>query len=241
MTKPIKRYAIVMVPNDPSFGYQAEGGLYPYMEFDEITDPPTVSLYFYERGAAHAGTPVILDGDHHLDEMALTTLRLGSGAGIPVTAIAAQLNKCAAIPTYGYPLTVEEWLFTESSGAGSYSVTIPIPAGATVLDVRFMNDALWTNGTSAVLNVGDGDDADGYLDGVDVLAAPIANIAGAGGISSFLKDTGAGAYAGLTKHYAAAGAITATIVTGTGTEHTGISRLIVVYVEPAEINYAIKT
>jgi len=119
--------------------------------------------------------------------------------------------------------------FTESGAAGTYTATVAVPSYATVLDVRWSNQALWTAGTSATLNVGDTEDADGYFDAVDVKAAPIADVNGAGGISCFLKDTGAGVYAGLTKHLPAGTTITATVVT-VGTSGTaGRSRLTVVY------------
>jgi hypothetical protein len=118
--------------------------------------------------------------------------------------------------------------FIQTAGAGVYTAIVEIPSECMVLDVRWMNDALWGAATSATLNVGDADDVDGYFAAVDLKAAPIANVNGAGGISCFLKDTGAGAYAGLTKYSSSLLVITATVtVVGTGTG--GKSWLTVLY------------
>jgi hypothetical protein len=117
--------------------------------------------------------------------------------------------------------------FTED-GAGTYTATVVVPGCSTILDVRWSNKVVWSAATSATLNVGDTQDADGYFDDVDVKAAPIADVNGAGGISSFLKDTGAGAYSGLTKYLEAGTTVTATVVSvGAGT--AGRSRLTVIY------------
>jgi hypothetical protein len=129
-------------------------------------------------------------------------------------------------------LRVEERTFVETAGTATYTGLVNLPANATVLDVRWSNQALWTAGTSATLNVGDADDLNGYIEGVDLLAAPIADVNGAGGISSFLKDTGTGAYKGLTKYSAATHTIQAVVVAvGTGGT-TGRSRLTVIYAVP---------
>ena len=123
-------------------------------------------------------------------------------------------------------------LFTQTVGKNAYAMAVVIPAGSVVLDVRWMNEAVWTDAGGALANVGDVDDPDGYIDAVDVTAAPIADVAGAGGISSFLKDTGTGAYKGLTKYYAADQVLTASVLSVATTGHTGISRVIIVYAKP---------
>lgn len=136
-------------------------------------------------------------------------------------------------PTLALPpgrTVIYEVTFTETGGAHAYAATIPVPAGATVLDTIFRNTALWGNGTSASLVVGDGDDADGYITATDVKSAPAADTNGAGqGISTRLSlGASAGAYkGGGGKYYAAAGTITATITTGAGAQTDGRSRLLV--------------
>ena len=135
---------------------------------------------------------------------------------------------------------VEERSFTETTGAGTYTATVAIPAGASVLDVIWDNTVLWTAATSATLNVGDGDDSDGYITGVDVKAAPAADVNGAGGISSKGEDTGTGAYKGLVKKYSTGGTITATVVTIGASGNAGRSKLFVIYALPASVIAAIK-
>jgi hypothetical protein len=134
----------------------------------------------------------------------------------------------------GTPVIAAERTFTEA-GAGSYTATVTIPAGSTVLDVYFRNTVLWTAATSAALNVGDGDDADGYFTAIDVKAAPAADTATVpGGVSSLLQGAGSGAYKGVQKYYPSAGMITATIVSvGAGT--AGRSRLLVTYMTPVAV------
>jgi hypothetical protein len=44
------------------------------------------------------------------------------------------------------------------------------------------------------LNIGDGDDADGYFAAIDLKTTPIADVNHAGGISSFLGGLGIGGY-----------------------------------------------
>ncbi len=116
--------------------------------------------------------------------------------------------------------------FTESTGAGTYTATVTIPSGATLVDCRWANIALWTATTSATLNVGDGDDSDGYFIAINVKAAPAA---GATGVGSVAGDTGSGAYAGLRKNYPSGGTITATVVTVGAAGAAGKSILTVEY------------
>jgi len=63
--------------------------------------------------------------------------------------------------------------FTETTGAGTYTAAVSLPAGATVLDIIIDGVALWTATTSAELIVGDGTDPDGYYTAVDLKAADL--------------------------------------------------------------------
>lgn len=65
-------------------------------------------------------------------------------------------------------------ILTELTGDGTYAITIPIPALATIHDIRVVAEALWTAATSAALNVGDTADADGYFAAVDLKATDLA-------------------------------------------------------------------
>ena len=130
----------------------------------------------------------------------------------------------------------EEILFTEAGGALTYTGTVLVPAGATVLDVIVRNTVVWTNGTSASLTVGDDDDADGYITATDVKSAPAADTNGAAaGYSTRLSlGAGAGAYkGGGGKYCAAAKTITATITTGAGAQTAGRTRVLVEYAIPS--------
>ena len=80
---------------------------------------------------------------------------------------------------------LSEALFTET-GAGTYTATLPLPAGARILDIGVHGVALWTAATSAAMEVGDGADPDGFflstdLKATDLLAGEINNIEHPGG------------------------------------------------------------
>lgn len=60
-------------------------------------------------------------------------------------------------------LITKSGLLTELTGDGTYSVTIPVPAGALIHSIRVTPQALWTAATSAALLVGDTADPDGYF------------------------------------------------------------------------------
>lgn len=86
----------------------------------------------------------------------------------------------------GNVVQAAEATFTETDGAGTYTGTIALPAGATLLDVIINGVALWMATTSATLIVGDGTDDDGYYTGVnlkatDLLAGESLSFALAGG------------------------------------------------------------
>lgn len=131
------------------------------------------------------------------------------------------------------PVQAEEVTFTET-GAGTYTGSVSVPAGATVLDVIVHQVALWGAASTAVLNVGDTTDPDGFfanvnLKATDLLAGESINFTHAGGR--------AGAYlAGSGTHWvgrydAAAHLITGTVVSvGAGT--SGRTRMTVVYCLP---------
>lgn len=128
-----------------------------------------------------------------------------------------------------------ERAFTETTGAGTYTATVVIPAGSTVGNVTWRNTAVWTASTSASLTVGDDDDANGYIEATNLLTTPAADVNGAGaGISTRLTlGATVGVYKGGSgKFCAAAKTITATVVTVGASGSAGRSRLIVEYVRP---------
>lgn len=122
--------------------------------------------------------------------------------------------------------SVREMTFTETTGAGVYTATVPVAAGYSVLDMRVLSTALWTALTSATLDVGDADDADGYFDGVDLKNAPV--VVAGDGYGLTLSGDG-GAYTGG-KYYEEAGTITATVTTVGATGNAGRTRILVTMV-----------
>ncbi len=137
----------------------------------------------------------------------------------------------------GGPLVCVERTFTETTGAGTYTATVAIPAGATVLDVIWRNGAVWTATTSATLNVGDDDDSDGYYAAVDLKTAPVADVlGGVGGLSTQASSTGSGDAAGVSgKFCVAARTLTATVVTVGAAGNAGRSRMLVKLCLPVSV------
>src|SRR5919197_4197218 len=66
-----------------------------------------------------------------------------------------------------------EVTFTETTGAGTYTGSVTVPAGSTILDIQVQSTALWTAATSATLKVGDGSDDDGRYTGVNLKATDL--------------------------------------------------------------------
>jgi len=59
------------------------------------------------------------------------------------------------------------------NGAGTYTATFNLPPKATLLDIVVEAEALWTAGTSAVIDVGDTADPDGYFSAVNLKATDL--------------------------------------------------------------------
>lgn len=66
-----------------------------------------------------------------------------------------------------------ESLYFVENGAGTYTGTVVLPAGATIIDILVHADALWTAATSAALIVGDTVDDNGFYDAVDLKATDL--------------------------------------------------------------------
>lgn len=63
--------------------------------------------------------------------------------------------------------------FTETTGAGTYTGSVTVPAGALITDIKFWSTVLWTATTSATLKVGDATDDDGWYIGIDLKATDL--------------------------------------------------------------------
>lgn len=142
----------------------------------------------------------------------------------------------------------QEVTFTETTGAGVYTGSVSLPAGATLLDVIVHNTALWTAATSATMKVGDATDDDGFFAGIDLkatdlLAAESINFTHPGGKQGADIDAidvggegGAAASANVhvRRRYLAAARVVSGIVTTVGTTgNAGRTRMTVVYALPS--------
>lgn len=140
-----------------------------------------------------------------------------------------------------FPIT-REVTFTEAGAAGVYTGSVPVPAGATIHDIIVNGVALWTAGTSALMDVGDVTDPDGYFTQVDLKATDL--LAGES-ISFSFAGGKAGAYIAnsqVSPRYSASARIISGIITTVGTTATaGRTRMTVIYSQPNGANQSVAT
>lgn len=148
----------------------------------------------------------------------------GTGTGTPT----AGWNPAAGVHA-------EQVTFTETTGAGVYTGSVSLPAGATLLDVIIDGVALWAATSSATMIVGDDTDDNGVYDAINLKATDLL----AGESLSFAQSGGkAGAYnVGTNTHWssrysASARSITGKITTVGASGSTGRTRMTVVYCLP---------
>lgn len=177
-----------------------------------------------------------------------TAADLNNIAGINVSlsglnADAADLNLLNGISAVAGPIIAEEVTFTETAGAGTYTGSVVLPAGATLLDIIVNGVALWTATTSATMKVGDAGNDDGYFTGIDLKATDLL----AGESLSFAFAGGKeGAYIAnsqVSPRYSANGRTISGIITTVGAAgNAGRTRMLVVYarMEPAKATAATK-
>lgn len=127
----------------------------------------------------------------------------------------------------------KELTFTET-GEGTYTGTVVVPAGATIVDIIVENTALWDAATSASLIVGDDDDPDGYfaatdLKATDLLADQTMNFDKTGGQEgAYLVGTATH----WTNRYSAAARNVIAVITTSGAGTAGRTRVTVIYSVP---------
>lgn len=143
----------------------------------------------------------------------------------------------------GSGIVVKEVTFTETVGAGVWTGSVDVPAGATLIDIIVHSTALWDSETSATMKVGDVANDDGFyvdvdLKATDLLAAESLAFAKAGG------QEGADIVAThVSRRYLATARVISGIITKVGdTGSAGRTRMIVVYAAPpaADITAATK-
>jgi hypothetical protein len=174
----------------------------------------------------------------------LTTTEAGATVpdGKVLTAYDAVLDSPKVSTPLGCVHAIER-TFTETAGAGVYTGSVTVPAGATLLDIIVNGVALWNNAGDATLDVGDGDTADGFFAGVDLKATDL--LAGES-LSFALAGGKAGAFIAnsqVSPRYSATARVISGVVTTTSTGgSTGRTRMTVVYHLPvaADIGAATK-
>jgi len=178
-----------------------------------------------ERGAEISGTT------------ALRPTRVETGARYYDTDLGQQLIYTGSTdgwkPAAG--VFAKEVTFTEVGGALTYTGSVTIPAGATVLDVIVHATALWDNAGAVTMKVGDATDDDGIYTGVNLKATDLL----AGESLSFAQSGGkAGAYnVGTNTHWTTRYLATARVISGIITTAStggsaGRTRMTVLYALP---------
>ena len=156
-----------------------------------------------------------------------------------VSASTAELARL--VGAAGTPVLAAERTFTETAGAGVYTGSVAVPAGATILDIIVNGVALWTAGTSATMIVGDGADDNGFFDAVNLKATDLL-----AGESISLESAGgkAGAYIAnsqVSPRYSATARTITGKVTTVGTGTAGRTRMTVIYSLPVAADQAAAT
>jgi hypothetical protein len=126
---------------------------------------------------------------------------------------------------------------TETTGAGVYTGSVSVPAGATLLEVAVHATALWDTATSATGKVGDVADDDGIFVDIDLKATDLLageSISAAGGTNTAGGQAGADITATQwNRRYLATARVISLIVTAVGASGSaGRTRMTVVYSQP---------
>lgn len=144
------------------------------------------------------------------------------------------------VPTVkGHPVVVsKEVTFTETAGAGTYTGSVDIPAGATILDIQVHGVALWNASGAVTMIVGDAANDDGFFTGIDMkatdlLAGEVIRFGSTGGKEGAYLVTATGF---LSPVYSASARVISGIISAAGTAGTtGRTRMLVIYA-PASPN-----
>lgn len=135
----------------------------------------------------------------------------------------------------------EEVTFTETAGAGTYTGSVSVPAGASVVDIIVNGVALWDNAGTVTMTVGDAGAADGFYTGVNLKATDL--LAGES-ISFALAGGKAGSYIANSqvspRYSASARTVSGVIVTSSTGGSAGRTRMSVIYTMPATVVAATK-
>lgn len=197
------------------------------------------------QNSGPSGGSVAAFGDSGLDvggTAQVDVFHAGGAATLDSTlAVTGDVTLSGAITTVvgqaASPVVAVERVFTQgTAAAGVFTGSVTVPAGATILDIRLYGQALWNQGTSASMKVGDVADDDGWWTAVDLQATDLL----AGEVLSFYKQgsTEVGVYQVaatglLNTSYSASARVISGIVTTVGTVgSTGVTRMLVIYTQP---------
>lgn len=149
----------------------------------------------------------------------------------PLVPTSADLSRLAGIG--GTPVSCVRRVFTETDGAGVYTGSVQVPAGASIVNIIVNGVALWAATTSATLKVGDVADDDGFFTAVnlkatDLLAGESLSLDFAGG-----KQGAYVANSQVSPRYSATDRIVSGVVTTVGAAgSTGRTGMTVLYTLP---------
>jgi len=149
----------------------------------------------------------------------------------------AQAADGGFISKNGIAIICEEVTIAESTGAGTYSGSVDIPAGATILDVKIRNTVAWTATTSATLIAGDTEDPNGFYDAINLKATDLVvgeelnfdQLGGKPGVYLVAATGHRDAYR------ATATKVTVEVITVGAAGNAGRTRVLVIYAAPAAI------
>jgi len=168
-----------------------------------------------------------------IDTAALTTTSVVTTGNVEAGTLT--IGGVSATPATTTALTIQakEVTFTETTGAGTYTGSITVPAGSWVLDVIVQCVAVWNTTTTATLNVGDAGVTNGYFVALDLKATDLVITESV----AFGKEGGkGGAYLtathNLNQYAAAQRVITGTVVTVGAAGTLGRTRMCVIYANP---------
>jgi hypothetical protein len=176
-------------------------------------------------GTAMANKAAVLGASKDLNELTVTTLT------------ATNYTNGTGSAVYSAERT-----FTETAGAGTYTGSVSIPAGATLLDIIVHAVALWDNSGTATMIVGDVADDNGYFTGVDLKATDLL-----AGESISFDNAGGKAGADIAnsqvarRYLATARVISGIITTSSTGGSAGRTRMTVVWSAPASTNITAAT
>jgi len=134
-----------------------------------------------------------------------------------------------------------EVTFTQTSAAGTYTGSVSVPAGSTIIDIQVRSTVLWNAGTSSTMKVGDTDD-DGWYTGIDLQATDLVvgeviRFGSTGGKEGVYIVVATGAQ---NASYSASARLVTGIITTVGTGTAGRTRMLVLFTSPPTTTAATK-